>query len=464
MKKLLAVTLSFFMAFEFVGNVDVNAACVTKKEEVKEIKQEVNYVVNEAEEKPEVKWVNVLFPQPEPGKTPKDVYFKAETDPIGAINEEALKTIDISQYWQVSEDGENYTYMKADDTFVLGKYYKMDPMDMIDVAMTLFADMNDYVNTDVVSGLSKDFKIAINDVEIDMNGNMFKILSDVSATLDYGVCVAKVNKIELQFTEPADGAKTVTDSTIVGEDKDKIDLFKANEADDFVTWIDEATGKKMAKDETYVAGKRYTAEVTLQLKEYCVFSANVIALVNENIAEIKLSEDGKLCTVKYTCVVETPDIVKDAERDDASVSKEAAKFSDKTFNYVITKAAAGKKAGEVKITGLVKKNIKKANIKATVKYDNAKYIVTEIEKKAFKGAKKLKTVKIGKNVKVVGAKAFYNLKKLTKVTIKGNSIKKIGKKAFFKKGKKLTIKVNKKAKKNIKKLIKKAKCKGVKVK
>ena len=54
MKKLLAVTLSFFMAFEFVGNVDVNAACVTKKEEVKEIKQEVNYVVNEAEEKPEV--------------------------------------------------------------------------------------------------------------------------------------------------------------------------------------------------------------------------------------------------------------------------------------------------------------------------------------------------------------------------------------------------------------------------
>ena len=156
----------------------------------------------------------------------------------------------------------------------------------------------------------------------------------------------------------------------------------------------------------------------------------------------------------------------DNKKDEKKAPVKGTKLSDKIFTYKVTKAASddGKKAGEVALTGLVKKNLKKANIKDTVTIDGYKYKVTSIASKAFKGAKKLTKVTIGKNVKKIGAKAFFKLKKLTKVTIKSKKLPKIGNKAFVKKGKKLTIKVNAKLKKKAKKALKKAKCKGVKVK
>ena len=328
-------------------------------------------------------------------------------------------------------------------------------MDLMDIAMELMGNTEAYINTDVAAGLADNYTIAINDVEIPMKGSLLTVYTKVTEALDYGVCVDKVNNIEVKIANPVAGGNQVTDAELVGEDKDKVEIVKdATKAS--VVWLDNATTKEMAKGAKYVAGKSYTACVLVKLKEYSVFTDNFIATVNDTTADV-IKVDDNTCLIKYTCVVEANEVVKDAKRNTTS-------FSDKTFNYVITKEAAGKKAGEVAIAGLVKKNIKKANIKATVKYNKAKYKVTAINKNAFKGAKKLKTVTIGKNVKTIGAKAFYNLKKLSKVTINSKKVKKIGKKAFFKKGKKLTIKVNKKAKKNIKKLLKKAKCKGVKVK
>lgn len=439
MKKLLAMTLSLFLALGLIGNTSVMAENVSEKQLVT--------------------WVNVLFPQPEAGKTPKDVYFSAETEPKNAIKEEELKKIDISDYWNVSEDGKNYTRMKTSDAFELGKYYKLNPMDLMDVAFELMGNMNAYINKDVASGLAKDYKILINDVEIPMNGGMGELLAKVTLALDYGVCVEKVNNIEVKIANPVVGAKQITEAELVGDDKDKVELVK-DENEAIVTWIDEATGKNMAKDDKYEAGKRYTACVSAKLKEYRVYADNYIATVNGTTADVSKVDDST-CKIKYTCIVESE--ITYAKKRSLVANKN---FSDKTFKYVVTKKASkdGKKAGEVAITGLVKKNIKKANIKATVKLGSLKYKVTAINKNAFKGAKKLKAVTVGKNVKTIGAKAFYNLKNLKKITIKAKKISKIGKKAFFNKGKKLTIKVDKKAKKSIKKLLKKAKCKGFIVK
>ena len=159
----------------------------------------------------------------------------------------------------------------------------------------------------------------------------------------------------------------------------------------------------------------------------------------------------------------------------AKAPKKGKKITDKKFIYKITKKASdnGKKAGEVVVVKLLNKKLTKATVKTVVKIDGYKYKVTAIGKKAFKGAKKLKKVTIGKNVKKIGAKAFYNLKKLTNVTFKSKKLPKLGKKAFYKKGKKkITIKFDKKLKKktkkalkkSLKKALKKAKCKGVKVK
>ena len=463
MKKLLGTALSLVMMIGLASNVTVNAADFTKKEEVK---KEVNYVVNDVEEKPVITYVNVLFPQPVPGKTPKEVYFSTETEPRNAINNDALKTIDISDKWYVSEDGQNYVPMNADDKFELGKYYKLDPMELMDVALGLYANMGQYVNPEVASGLDKNFKASINDMPIDLDGNLMQVLTTVTTALNYGVCTAKVNNVEATIEAPVDGAKQIADVKLIGEDSDKVELVK----DSKLTWVDEATGKEMAADEKYVAGKRYTAKFNVTLKEFCVYSDNVIATVNTQNAEL-VKVDDKTYTVKLTFFIEKPTVVKDASRKDDSSKKQLtndeaanAVLADKSFIYTVTKAATAKKAGEVKITGLVKKNVKKANIKVTVKLNGVKYNVTAIGDNAFKGAKNLKTVVIGKNVKSIGAKAFANLKKLSKVTIKSKKLPKIGKNAFVKKGKKVTIKVNKKLAKSAKKALKKAKCKGYVVK
>lgn len=106
------------------------------------------------------------------------------------------------------------------------------------------------------------------------------------------------------------------------------------------------------------------------------------------------------------------------------------------------------------VIGAGKKNLKKLQIPDTVKVSGRLYKVTSIQKKAFKGQKKLKTVSIGNYVTDVGNEAFaqcpklnriqfgtglkslgkkvlYRDRKLKKIIFKGKKIKKIGKRTFY---------------------------------
>ncbi len=82
-------------------------------------------------------------------------------------------------------------------------------------------------------------------------------------------------------------------------------------------------------------------------------------------------------------------------------------------------------------------------IPATVTLQGTTYKVTSIGKKAFAGNKTLKKVVIGKNIRSIKSKAFYNCKKLKNIKIKTTKLtkKSVGTKAF--KG------INKKAKVNV---------------
>ena len=76
------------------------------------------------------------------------------------------------------------------------------------------------------------------------------------------------------------------------------------------------------------------------------------------------------------------------------------------------------------------KNAATVTVPATVKIDGKIYKVTSIAAKAFASAKsKVKTVKMGKNVKTIGASAFAGCVKLTKVT-GGAAVDTIGANAF----------------------------------
>ncbi len=94
----------------------------------------------------------------------------------------------------------------------------------------------------------------------------------------------------------------------------------------------------------------------------------------------------------------------------------------------------------------------------TLVIDGISYKVTSISKNACRGMKKLKKVTLGRNVKKIGKRSFYNCKKLKSVTVRTTKLKKtsLGKKAFFKILKKCTFYCPKKKKKVYKKYFQKA--------
>ena len=86
--------------------------------------------------------------------------------------------------------------------------------------------------------------------------------------------------------------------------------------------------------------------------------------------------------------------------------------------------------GTVAYVAPTNKKATKVTIPDTVVIDGVTYKVTAIEKNAFKNNKKLKTLKLGKNITSIGDKAFYKCTALTKVTIP-DKVKTIGKQAFY---------------------------------
>lgn len=108
--------------------------------------------------------------------------------------------------------------------------------------------------------------------------------------------------------------------------------------------------------------------------------------------------------------------------------KKGSKVKDKKTKavYKIISTGKNKTAEYVKST---KKNTADIVIPASVKLKGKTFKVVSIEKGAFKNNKKLKSVKIGKNVKAIAKEAFSGCKKLVKVKM-GKNINSIGAKAF----------------------------------
>lgn len=122
-----------------------------------------------------------------------------------------------------------------------------------------------------------------------------------------------------------------------------------------------------------------------------------------------------------------------------------SQFTKGAFQYKII--SKGKK--KVKVQSLLRRNLKKAVIPATVKWKGTTYKVTEIGKKAIRSCKNLKTVIQGKNVTKIETSAFYDCKKLSRVTIRAKKLSSLSKTAFKKVSAKLKIRASKKTLKQL---------------
>ena len=113
--------------------------------------------------------------------------------------------------------------------------------------------------------------------------------------------------------------------------------------------------------------------------------------------------------------------------------KNKAVFTVTKAGKVTTSAGTGKvtvTAGEVAYTKSTNTSATTLTIPSTVKIDGITYKVTSIGANAFANNKKLTKVTIGSNVKTIGSKAFYKCTKLKTVKI-GKNVTTIGASAFY---------------------------------
>ena len=142
---------------------------------------------------------------------------------------------------------------------------------------------------------------------------------------------------------------------------------------------------------------------------------------------------------------ETLDVVKELTQDSSAVV-----LTIGSCEYTVNN-------NQATITAPESKTSTKLTIPATIKVEGESVPVTAIAPKAFKGMKKLKTVIIGKNIKVIGKNAFRDCKKLQSITIKTSKLTsgKVGANAFKGINAKAKIKVPKAKLSAYKKLLKK---------
>lgn len=200
----------------------------------------------------------------------------------------------------------------------------------------------------------------------------------------------------------------------------------------------------------------YTAEsaaaFTAALSEAQKILNNPSATQDQINAALKKLNDAKSALKPKTDI--KPPVSGDNKTPDTPV-KNGDTVTVGKFLYKVTNA-------EKKIVILVKirnKKAKKAVIPAEVKIQDGSYKVTQISANAFNGCKSMKSIVIGKNIKVIGKKSFFGCKKLGKITLKGTKIPKIKNQAFKKGKANVKIYVPKKMQKklkNLKKNLKKA--------
>ena len=132
-----------------------------------------------------------------------------------------------------------------------------------------------------------------------------------------------------------------------------------------------------------------------------------------------LSDRIRFCKVTVT----GKDTDKNKNKDVKKDKNKNIKFTFGGLVYKTTKTDAK----TVICTDVSNKSIENIKIPGKVVYKGISYKVTEIGKSVFEGCQKLKKVVIGKNIKIIGDKAFYKCKLLKLLDIKSGKLKKAGK-------------------------------------
>lgn len=272
-----------------------------------------------------------------------------------------------------------------------------------------------------------------------------------------------VDKLTLEDKDAVEAARAAYDELseeaqklVAKEALEKLEAAEKKIADLEKAENDAAAVKKAADDAAKLinalpAADKLTladkAKVDAAKKAYDALSADAKALVPKTTVDKLNAAVAKIAELEKAAA--------DADKKTEQPTKATTAASTTALKVGTKKVVAGVTYQVAKNNTVTyqkpKKNATKVTIPATVKINGKTYKVTTVAKNAFKGNKKVKTVKVGKNVTSIGASAFQNCKALTTVTLPAKTTT-IGKNAFAgsKKLKKIVIKSTKMTTKTIK--------------
>lgn len=183
---------------------------------------------------------------------------------------------------------------------------------------------------------------------------------------------------------------------------------------------------------------------TTKLTVYAYPKNRVFLAKNQNDDEnrsILGTEEDAYTTLPEDAIYKKEFTVKVSDHSDTSVStpspdveQPSVETTDLSEKSVITKQNGNMyevtSASTVAFVGTNKKKARKIVIPKTVKVKGKTYKVTSVASKALSGNRKLRKVIIGKNVRKVSKKAFFQCPHLKIIVMKTVKLNKIGKKAF----------------------------------
>lgn len=200
---------------------------------------------------------------------------------------------------------------------------------------------------------------------------------------------------------------------------------------------------KAAKDNVEALQEELTAanaKVTALENEKADLAAQVKA-AKEEIASLKADSDKALEELKK----EKADVEEALKKAQEELAKLKAELALKVGDTIVAGNVKYRVTDAEKLTatayGVKSRSVRTVKVANTVTIKNVTVKVTAVADGAFKSMTKLQKAVIGKNVTVIGKKAFYGDKKLKTIQIKSKILAKVGKSALKNISAKAVIKV-----------------------